>query len=190
MLVLRDKRVALIDFGQAKELSRDLRQRLCAFYLALWSKNNLYIMKTFGDLGIELDIRPEDIDDKFIEMIPVYANGMLDTAPLPPDVEINPFSEASPLKQVPIKKFNPDLFMILRTLGLLRSLSETLQVDGSECWMSTIFKPYAQKGLKYNGPTDAAKRKTSAQIRSSLTTGVSSPFDPVETDWGEYCLIC
>lgn len=190
VLILRDKRVALIDFGQAKELSRDLRQRLCAFYLALWSRNNLYIMKTFADLGIELDIRPEDIDDKFIEMIPVYANGMLDTAPLPPEIEINPFSEASPLKQVPIKKFNPDLFMILRTLGLLRSLSETLQVDGIDCWMSTIFKPYAQQGLRYHGPTETQKKKRSEAIRSSLTTGVSSPFDPVENDCGKYCSIC
>lgn len=190
VLILRDKRVALIDFGQTKELSRDLRKRLCAFYLALWSKNNLYIMKTFADLGIELDIQPEDIDDKFIEMIPVYANGMLDTAPLPSEIDINPFSEASPLKQVPIKKFNPELFMILRALGLLRSLSETLQVDGSDCWMSTIFKPYAQRGLRYDGPTETQEMKRSEAIRSSLTTGVSSPFDPVENDWGKYCSIC
>lgn len=190
MLILRDRRVALIDFGQAKEIPTPLRQKLCAFYLAVSTKNKWYILKTFGDLGIELDIRPEDIDEKFLDMIPVYANGLLDTAPLPPDVEINPFSEASPLKTVPIKKFNPDLFMVLRTMGLLRSLTEILQVEGSDCWMSNIFKPYALKGLRHKGLTEAQNKKRSAAIRAKLTTGVSSPFEVVESDHPDYCSVC
>lgn len=123
-------------------------------------------------------------------MIPHYANGMLDTAPLPPEIEINPFSEESPLKQVPIKKFNPDLFMVLRTMGLLRSLTETLRVDDMDCWMSCIFKPYALRGLRYGGPTELQRRKRSQAVRSALTTGVSSPFDSLETDSGEYCNMC
>lgn len=190
MIILRDKRVALIDFGQSKVISRDLRQKLCAFYLALSSKHSLYIMKTFGDLGIELDIRPEDIDEKFIEMIPVYANGMLDTAPLPGDVEINPFSDTSPLKQVPIKKFNPELFMILRTMGLLRSLTETLHVDRSDCVMSNIFKPYAKRGLRYHGLTEMEQKKRSMRIRSVLTTGVSSPFESIDGETTDFCSVC
>jgi len=144
-------------------------------------------MKTFGDLGIELDIRPEDIDEKFIEMMPNYANGMLDTAPLPPDVEINPFSEDSPLKQVPIKKFNPDLFMILRTMGLLRSLTETLAIDDADCWMSTIFQPYARRGLSKKEPTAIEKKKRSLSIRSSLLSGVPSPFETNDDSDGSYC---
>lgn len=173
--------MALIDFGQAKEIPSDLRRKLCAFYLALGTKNKLYIMKTFGDLGIELDIRPEDIDEEFMQMIPVYANGMLDTAPLPPDVEINPFSEDSPLKRVGIKKFNPDLFMILRTMGLLRSLTETLDVNGADCWMSSIFQSYARRGLSLKEPNEMEKTRRSLAIRSALTSGVSSPFDDEDT---------
>lgn len=144
-------------------------------------------MKTFGDLGIELDIRPEDIDDEFIEMIPNYANGLLDTAPLPPEIEINPFSSESPLKKVPIKKFNPDLFMVLRTMGLLRSLTETLNVSSVDCWMSSIFKPYAMRGLRLKGPTDAEKRKRYETIRSTLATGVSSPFESQDVEGSDYC---
>lgn len=189
MIILRDKRVALIDFGQAKEIPTTLRQNLCAFYLALNTENRWYILKTFGDLGIELDIRLEDIDEEFLNMVPVYGNGLLDTAPLPPEVEINPFSEASPLKKVPIKKFNPDLFMVLRTMGLLRSLTETLQVEGSDCWMSSIFKPYARKGLRYKGLTESQKKRRSATIRAKLTAGVSSPFDAEEDEHGN-CSVC
>ncbi|PXF46419.1 putative aarF domain-containing protein kinase 1 [Gracilariopsis chorda] len=189
LIIMRDGRVALIDFGQAKHIPEQLRTKLCAFYLALNSKNNLFILKTFSELGIELDIRPEDIDDKFIQMIPHYANGMLDTAPLPPEIEINPFSSESPLKQVPIKKFNPDLFMVLRTMGLLRSLTETLNVETIDCWMSTIFKPYAMRGIRRSGPTLSEKRKRSRTIRSALTKGVSSPFYTLDAEPSEFCAL-
>ncbi|KAI0562957.1 aarF domain containing kinase [Gracilaria domingensis] len=173
----------------AKEIPDDLRKKLCAFYLAINSKNNMYILKTFSDLGIELDIRFEDIDEKFMRMIPHYANGMLDTAPLPPEIEINPFSSESPLKQVPIKRFNPDLFMILRTMGLLRSLTETLNVETTDCWMSNLFRPYALRGLRRKGMSDYEKRSQSRAIRSALTKGVSSPFDSQNDESTEFCAI-
>lgn len=176
---MRDGRAALIDFGQAKELDEDLRKKLCAFYLAINSKNNLYILKTFADLGIELDIRAEDVNADFIEMIPHYANGMFDTAPLPDDIEINPFSDRSPLKKVPIKSFNSDLFMILRTMGLLRSLSETLNADSPECWMSTIFQPYAARGIRQTGMSKAARGVLSRQIQAKLSAAIPSPFESV-----------
>ncbi|CAN8073131.1 unnamed protein product [Agarophyton chilense] len=189
LIIMRDGKVALIDFGQAKELPEDLRKKLCAFYLAINSKNNLYILKTFSDLGIELDIRLEDIDEKFMRMIPHYANGMLDTAPLPPEIEINPFSTESPLRQVPIKKFNPDLFMILRTMGLLRSLTETLNVETTDCWMSNVFRPYALRGLRRNDISEFAKKSRSRAIRSALTKGVPSPFDSQDDEITEFCAI-
>ena len=190
MLILRDGRVGFIDFGQSKEISDELRKKLCHFYLALCSKNKLYIMKTFGDLGIELEINSDDIQEKLMKLVPIYASGLLDTEPLPSNIEVNPFATDCPMNEVPIKRFNPDLFMILRTLGLLRSLTETLNIDRTDCWMSSIFRPYAIRGLRSNGPSETEKRKRSKEIRRFLTTGVPSPFTSLGDESAASCAIC
>lgn len=182
VLILRDKRIGLIDFGQAKVLSDDLRKKLCMFYMAVTSKNDLFIAKTMLDLGIEVDPNVDMSEEELIRMMPTYANGLLDTAPLPKGVEINPFSEASPLKQLPIKKFNSELFMILRTMGLLRALTETLAVDQPDCYMSTIFRPYAMQGLRRKIPTESEQRRKALAVRTSLTSNISSPFDAALND--------
>lgn len=162
VIILRDKRVALIDFGQSKELSDDLRHKLCTFYLSLTSKKPQFLGKAMTDLGIELDVDAVNISKaKLLALLPIYANGLLDTAPLPAEVDINPFSEKSPLQQLPIQKFNSDLFMVLRTLGLLRALTQTLDVHRPDCVMSTIFRPFALSGLGHkrnDAPTPAASR--------------------------------
>lgn len=170
ILIQRDGRVALLDFGQSKRIENGLRRRLCAFYLSLCSGNKFYIMHTFSELGIELDVKSEDLDEAFFDMIPLYATGLLDTAPLPDDVEINPFSSASPLQKLPIKQFNQEVFMILRTMGLLRSMCVTLNVEAS---MAEIFKPFAQKGLKSNVP----KRSRGRLRRGLCAMNPPSPFD-------------
>lgn len=180
--------MALIDFGQTKEIPRDLRHKLCAFYLAVCAQDNVQIMKTFGELDIELDIMPKDMDEKFYEKVPTFANGLLDTAPLPTSISMNPFAKDSPLQAVPIKRFNSDLFMILQTMGLLRSLSDTLRVDSPDCWMSNLFRPYAKRGISHMGPSDIEKNQQSALIRASLTSGVASPFE-TQPDWGDSCLV-
>ena len=179
LIILRDGRVGLIDFGQAKRIPEQLRRNLCRFYLAVNSRNNLYILKTFCDLGIELDIDDDQVVEKMMDMIPHYANGMLDTAPLPPDIEINPFSTASPLRQVAIRRFNSDLFMVLRTMGLLRSLSETLGMDSEEYCMSSIFRPYAKRGLNTR-TSEARRRKRSTAIRRQICS-IASPFSQTST---------
>lgn len=152
------------------------------FYLAITSKNELFIAKSMLDLGIEVDPNVKMSKEEIIRMMPTYANGLMDTAPLPEKVEINPFSEASPLKQLPITKFNPELFMILRTMGLLRALTETLGVHQPDCYMSTIFRPYALQGLRRKLPAQPERRRKAWAIRSSLTSGISSPFDAALND--------
>lgn len=175
VLVLRDGRVCLLDFGQCKRLPEELRLKLCSFYLSLCVGNKMYIAKTFYDIGVQLDIPLDQIDDKFFDLVPTYANGMFDTAPLPPGIDISPFSENSPLRTMPIKQLRPDLFMVLRTMGLLRALCETLEVNVT---MSSIFRPYALAGLRIARSSHEVVREESrlAQARDSLTSGIGSPF--------------
>lgn len=180
--------MGLIDFGQSKEIPRPLRQKLCAFYLAVSSENNVQIMHAFQDLGVELDIRGNDSKERVTELISYLANSMLDTAPLPPDIETNPFSGENFFKQVRVKKFNPELFMVLRAMGLLRSLAETLGINSQDCWMSSIFKPYALRGIRDTEPSEQLKQDRSVAIRAALRNSVSSPFrDPLEDEAAGYC---
>lgn len=177
MLILRDRRVALIDFGQSKKLDTELRRRLCTFYLAVNSRNNGYIAKTMIDLGIEIDVGNEKEFDKLVEIAPMYANGLLDTAPLPDGVDINPFSASNPIQEMPIQSFNSDLFMVLRTMGLLRAFVEALEIDDPSCYMSTLFRPFATRGLRSTSQNSAKHHRSIAAVRASLTADVSSPFE-------------
>jgi len=142
VLVLPDGRVALIDFGQVKTIPDELRRGLCAFYLAMANNDIVRTGQTLFALGIRLEIDVNAPDA--METAALYANGLLDTRPIPDDVEINPFSSKSPLKTAPITKFPPELFMVLRTMGLLRSLCLAANV---EFCMSAAFRRYAVAGL-------------------------------------------
>lgn len=171
-MVDRKGRVALLDFGQTKRISDDLRLKLCAFYQAQSSGHSGYIAHAFAALGIELDM-PEQPEPSLLALIPVYANGLLDTQPLPADVDISPFSSRSPLQQVAIKRFPPELLMILRTVGALRALAEALQVDGVP--MSDVFLRFARKGarVRVDAAAEARRERLTAE---ALTNAVASPF--------------
>lgn len=173
-MVDRKGRVALLDFGQTKRISDDLRLKLCAFYQAQSSGHPGYIAHAFAALGIELDM-PEQPDPALVAMIPLYANGLLDTQPLPAGVDISPFSSRSPLQQVAIKRFPPELLMILRTVGALRALAEALQVDGVS--MSEVFLPFARRGARVRVDA-AAEARRERRTAEALTNGVASPFTP------------
>ena len=132
-------------------------------------------MKTFGDLGIELSIPFSQLDAKMRDLIPVYANGLFDTGILPEGIDIDPFSANSPLKTLPIRKFNQDLFMVLRTMGLLRALVETLTA-GNNISMATIFRRFAVKGLVRQDISPQAKNRRTQKVKAALLSRVASPF--------------
>lgn len=192
VIIQRDGRVALIDFGQSKELEDTVRRRLCAFYVAVGDGAADAIARRLQELGIEVEGGGSAAGaQKVVAMAPVFANGLLDTAPLPPNVDINPFSAGNPVRDLPIRAFNPDLFMILRTMGLLRVLAETLRVDREDCYMSRIFRPFALKGLRVRRAAGAAAGMAAG--RASFVADVPSPFDSADvcnntnTSWGDAC---
>jgi predicted unusual protein kinase regulating ubiquinone biosynthesis (AarF/ABC1/UbiB family) len=59
LLVQRDGRVALIDFGQCKQVPEALRSKLCAFYLAVRGRQSGRLAETFAALGIDLAVPAE-----------------------------------------------------------------------------------------------------------------------------------
>jgi ABC1 atypical kinase-like domain len=172
LLVDRLGRVALLDFGQTKRIDDDLRLKLCQFYKAMATGHAGYITFAFAALGIELDM-PDKPDPSLLAMIPLYANGLLDTQPLPADVDISPFSSRSPLQQLPIRKFPSDLLMVLRTVGALRALADALAVD--DIAMSEVFLPYAKRGARVR-VDPAAEARRARRVAEQLTAGVASPL--------------
>lgn len=175
LLVMRDGRVCLLDFGQCKRVPECLRINLCTFYMALCSGNKFKIAQAFSDIGVRLEITTDKIGE-FLDLVPTYANGMFDTGPVPEGIDISPFSENSPLRAMPIKQLPPDLFMILRTMGLLRALCESLNVQVT---MSSVFRAYAAKGLRTRrGEQEIVQQESSLiQLSREIVADVTPPVD-------------
>ncbi|CAM6010856.1 unnamed protein product [Sphagnum balticum] len=143
VLINKDGKVALLDYGQVKELGEDLRLGFARLVLALASNNVSEIGRCFKNLGIETVQRVEKDSDSFRAL----AILMFDTK-LPPGVAIaNPFADDSVLTEISVKNFPKDLFFILRTIHILRGLSVGMgcPYSSSEQW-----KPLAQEVLSDN----------------------------------------
>ncbi|KAH8959178.1 hypothetical protein BDL97_06G066500 [Sphagnum fallax] len=135
--IMKDGRVALLDYGQVKELSEDLRLGFARLVVALASNNVSEIVSCFKNLGIETVQMGGNDSDSFRTL----AVTMFDTK-LPPGVAVaNPFGEDTVLNDVSVKNFPKDLFFILRTIHILRGLSVGMDCpySSSEQW-----KPLAQ----------------------------------------------
>jgi len=126
LIFLQDGRIGIFDFGQVKELEDELRARLCELFEALARGDKKDIANAFCSLGIQVEQ-----NEYSEELLSLYAAGLFDTCALPREIEINPFSETSPLKTSRIRFFPSSLFMILRAMQLLRALVSALGCDFS-----------------------------------------------------------
>lgn len=138
LIFLEDGRIGIFDFGQVKEIDDDLRLRLCDLFEALAQGDTNNTAKSFCSLGIQVE-QNEQSD----ELLSLYATGLFDTCALPPEVEINPFSETSPLKTARVRHFPSQLFMILRAMQLLRALTSALGCNFS---FASVFASFATAG--------------------------------------------
>ncbi|GJQ09134.1 hypothetical protein GpartN1_g925.t1 [Galdieria partita] len=138
LIFLEDGRIGIFDFGQVKEIEDDLRIRLCELFEALAQDDVNNTANAFSSLGIQVE------QSEYSEqLLSLYAIGLFDTCALPPDVEINPFSEASPLKTSRVRCFPSQLFMILRAMQLLRALTSALGCNFS---FARVFASFATAG--------------------------------------------
>eukprot|EP00249_Psilotum_nudum_P007121 c20317_g1_i4 orf=478-1797(+) len=112
-------KVALLDYGQVKELQNSLRLDFANLVLAIASGKPLKISHCFKNLGIVTARRGEED----LASLKTMAVMMFDTK-LPPGLsKVTPFGEESMLKKFPVTNFPKELFFILRTIHLLRGLS-------------------------------------------------------------------
>ncbi|XP_060172222.1 uncharacterized protein LOC132603261 isoform X1 [Lycium barbarum] len=142
ILICRGAEVALLDYGQVKDLPQNLRLGYANLVLAIADSDATRAGESFKELGIDTLSKCEDEQKEMLKL----AQGMFDTK-LPPGVKtLQPFSEESSLKKIAVEAFPEELFSVLRTLQLLRGLSVGMGISHScaEQW-----RPIAEEAL-YN----------------------------------------
>ncbi|OWM90571.1 hypothetical protein CDL15_Pgr014874 [Punica granatum] len=134
------KAVALLDYGQVKDLPDALRLGYANLVVAIADKDPKRASESYRELGIDTLSKCENEGEELFRL----AETMFDTK-LPPGVTaLQPFSEESSIKKIAVQAFPEELFSVLRTVHLLRGLSVGLGINYScaEQW-----RPIAEEAL-------------------------------------------
>ncbi|KAL2243002.1 uncharacterized protein LOC105158019 [Sesamum indicum] len=144
ILICRGSEVALLDYGQVKDLPEQLRMGYASLVLAIADNDPIKASESYRELGIDTLSKCEDEQKEMLRL----AQTMFDTK-LPPGVTmLQPFSEESSIKKIAVQAFPEELFSVLRTVHLLRGLSVGLGINYScaEQW-----RPIAEEALYLAG---------------------------------------
>ncbi|OIW18298.1 hypothetical protein TanjilG_31438 [Lupinus angustifolius] len=133
-------RVALLDYGQVKDLPEQLRLGYANLVLAIADGDPVRASKSYRELGIDTLSKCENEQQEMLKL----AQTMFDTKLPPGVVMLQPFSEESSIKKIAVEAFPEELFSVLRTVHLLRGLSVGLGINYScaEQW-----RPIAEEAL-------------------------------------------
>ncbi|PRQ17056.1 putative cadmium-transporting ATPase [Rosa chinensis] len=140
ILICKGSEVALLDYGQVKDLPDELRLGYANLVLAIADGDPVRALESYRELGIETLSTCENEQKEMLKL----AETMFDTK-LPPGVTmLQPFSEESSIKKIAVQAFPEELFSVLRTVHLLRGLSVGLGINYScaEQW-----RPIAEEAL-------------------------------------------
>ncbi|CAN6706428.1 unnamed protein product [Malus baccata var. baccata] len=140
ILICKGSEVALLDYGQVKDLPDELRLGYANLVIAIADGDPIRASESYRELGIETLSKCENEQHELLKL----AQTMFDTK-LPPGVTmLQPFSEESSIKKIGVQAFPEELFSVLRTVHLLRGLSVGLGINYScaEQW-----KPIAEEAL-------------------------------------------
>ncbi|CAL5198149.1 unnamed protein product [Lathyrus oleraceus] len=144
ILICKGSEVALLDYGQVKDLPEQLRLGYANLVLAIADGDSVRASASFRELGIDTLSKCENEQQEMFKL----AETMFDTK-LPPGVKmLQPFSDESSIKKIAVQAFPEELFSILRTVHLLRGLSVGLGINYScaEQW-----RPIAEEALSQAG---------------------------------------
>ncbi|XP_023733568.1 uncharacterized protein LOC111881408 [Lactuca sativa] len=140
ILICKGSEVALLDYGQVKDLPNTLRLGYANLVLAIADNDPTRASEGFRELGIDTLSMCSDEKTELFKLAQV----MFDTK-LPPGVKVlQPFSEDSSIKKVAVRSFPEELFSVLRTVQLLRGLSVGLGID---CSCAEQWRPIAEEAL-------------------------------------------
>ncbi|KAL7607051.1 uncharacterized protein LOC111921510 [Lactuca sativa] len=144
ILICKGSQVALLDYGQVKELPNSLRFGYANLILAIADNDHIRASEGLRELGINtLSLCDNEKEELF-----KLAQVMFDTK-LPPGVKmLQPYAEDATLKKVAVQAFPEELFSVLRTVHLLRGLSVGLGLNYS---CAEEWRPIAEEALYHSG---------------------------------------
>ncbi|MBA0548059.1 hypothetical protein Golob_019178 [Gossypium lobatum] len=142
ILICKGSEVALLDYGQVKDLPDQLRLGFADLVLAMADSNPVKATESYRELGIDTVSNCKNEQQELLRL----AQTMFDTKLPPGVVMLQPFSEDASIKKIGVQSFPEELFSVLRTVHLLRGLSVGLGINYScaEQW-----RPIAEEAL-YN----------------------------------------
>ncbi|ONM35466.1 Protein kinase superfamily protein [Zea mays] len=159
ILICKDTEVALLDYGQVKEMPEDLRLAYANLVVAMADDDFLRAEESFRELGI----RTWAISDNKLEELFQLSLRMFDTR-LPPGVTVmSPFADDSSLTKIGVESFPEELFSVLRTIQLLRGLTVGMGLTFS---CAKHWRSIAEDALLKAGRQSASKSRK--QKRSFL----------------------
>lgn len=140
ILICKGSEVALLDYGQVKDLPDKLRIGYANLILAIADNDPVKASESYRELGIETSSNCKDEQNELFKL----AQTMFDTKLPPGVVMLQPFAEDSSIKKVAVQAFPEELFSILRTVHLLRGLSVGLGINYS---CADQWRPIAEEAL-------------------------------------------
>ncbi|KXZ53688.1 hypothetical protein GPECTOR_6g605 [Gonium pectorale] len=168
-----DVRVALLDFGQAKELSSSSRARYAMLVAAMAVRDDELVLEVSRELGL----RVENCSPHFAAAATYI---LFDTRMDFPEAHQGPMHpEAHETARVPA--LPQDLFMIMRVITLLRGLLSSLRVDVSsaQLWRPLALQALADLTPVYRSPSPrGGGGAAAAQQRLGLASGGSGGQSP------------
>eukprot|EP00250_Pteridium_aquilinum_P011766 c20291_g2_i1 orf=270-2069(-) len=142
LFLLSDGRLGLLDYGQSKKIDKTLRRKLSQMILALCDGNSMSIALALLDMGVVFE--PADAVNVPLERVATAARILFDVCYIE-EATVSPMSRNSILKEIPLKKFNQELWMVIRTNLLLRGLCFSLKLNISA---AKIWRPYALTAIQ------------------------------------------
>ncbi|XP_019159571.1 PREDICTED: uncharacterized protein LOC109156165 isoform X2 [Ipomoea nil] len=159
ILICKGSEVALLDYGQVKDLPENLRLGYANLILAIADNDQVKALQSYRELGINTVSKCKDELNELFKL----AQTMFDTK-LPPGVTmLQPFSEESSIKKIGVQAFPEELFSVLRTVHLLRGLSVGLGINYS---VAEQWRPIAEEALYQAG------RLTGKELKSVQRQGI------------------
>ncbi|XP_052886310.1 protein ACTIVITY OF BC1 COMPLEX KINASE 8, chloroplastic-like isoform X3 [Gossypium arboreum] len=151
ILICKGSEVALLDYGQVKDLPDQLRLGFADLVLAMADSNPVKATESYRELGIDTVSNCKNEQQEMLRL----AQTMFDTKLPPGVVMLQPFSEDASIKKIGVQSFPEELFSVLRTVHLLRGLSVGLGINYScaEQW-----RPIAEEALYNAGRLKGANR--------------------------------
>ncbi|WIA37974.1 hypothetical protein OEZ86_001350 [Tetradesmus obliquus] len=153
ILVQGGGRVALLDYGQSKQLGEEDKRAFADLVLAMSKGDKPAISAALSRLNVSTSK-----DDVGLRSEMAY--GMFDTRG-----KVDPFDKNSPIKQAAVEHFPPDMFFVLRVVQLLRGMANGMGIDDFST--ADQWAPLARQAIQKAEKKDS-KRRRQQQVQQRL----------------------